>query len=110
MSIFDGLGAVLADALGAEVTHRPAGGGEVVRRWHLRVYPEDVFPGEARPVHDQRAELRVPRGEAAAITVGQAGDVVETEDGTRFRIVARMTTPNPASDALIPFELEEILT
>ena len=102
------MGTVLAGVHGAPVTHRPAGGGQFTRRWIMRVYPDEAFPGEDRPVHSETAELRVPRAEAATITAGSEGDEIEVSDGTRYRITARIQTPNPGVDALIPFQLEEI--
>ncbi|GAA5073494.1 hypothetical protein N0B44_15600 [Roseibacterium beibuensis] len=104
-SPFDGMGAALAGALGAPVTHLPAAGAPVTRRWHLRRYPEDFSLGEDRPVSGASAELRVPRDQLAGVAVG---DRVRDGDGTLYRLARRMETENPGADALIPFELEEV--
>lgn len=98
---FEGLGTILAGALGGPVIHRPVGGGEATRQWHVREYPEDAF-GDERSVQTARGELRVPRDQLVGVA---SGDEIQTEDGRRYRIGARIPTPNPGTDALIPFEL-----
>jgi len=104
-SPFEGMGAALAGVHGAPVTHRPAGGGEITRRWIVREFPEDDFSGSERPIASASAELRLPRGDLPGVATG---DEIETEDGARFEIGPRIATPNPASDALIPFELRSL--
>lgn len=103
---FEGMGATLTGVLGAPVIHRPVGGGEFTRRWHVREYPDDVFGGE-RPVQSATAEARIPRDQLSGVG---AGDQIETEDGRRFVIGARIPTPNPGADALVPFELRKVET
>lgn len=103
---FEGLGTILAEVLGASVIHRSAASGaEVTRKWHVRAYSESAFDGDGRAVETAAPELRIPRNQLTDVV---AGDVIETEDGTRYRIGAKVQTPNPASDALVAFHLREI--
>lgn len=102
---FEGMGTILAGALGAPVIHRPGFGMRAEKTWIVRTYPEEVFPGEARPVAGVEVELRVPRHEADEVS---RGDEIETAEGVRYRVGPRRPTPNPAPDALIQFELTEI--
>jgi len=111
MSLFDGMGAILVGALGARVVHRPVGGGAFDRVWHVRVYIDEAFPGEDRPIFSRRAELRLPRDQVDLVSAGDTaatGDVIETLAGCQYRIVAQIETPNPGADALVPFQLVEI--
>lgn len=103
-SPFEGMGKILAGALGAPVVYRPAGGAATQKVWHVREYPEDILGGD-RPVQSAMGELRVPRSDAVAIA---AGDAIETENGDRYLIGARVPTPNPAGDALVTFEIQRI--
>ncbi len=107
-SPFDGMGAALMASLGAEVTHFPAAGGQFPRRWQIRTYPDESFPGEDRPVLDAVAELKLPRTDLDLVTWGDNGDEVEDPAQGRFRIAAKRQTPNPGQDALITFDLEEV--
>ena len=76
-SPFDGMGAALMASLGAEVTHFPAAGGQFPRRWQIRTYPDESFPGEDRPVLDAVAELKLPRTDLDLVTWGDNGEEVE---------------------------------
>lgn len=99
------MGRILAGALGASVSYVAFPGAPgVARQWIVRVFPEDSFPGD-RPLQSEAAELRAPRHEADEIVFDAE---IVTQDGKHYRIGARLPTSNPASDALVAFELREV--
>ena len=108
MSLFDGMASALNDTFGAGVVITPlAGGSPVSLKAMFRAEPVTLSGEHGQDILGVLPTLRVPATLAAMITTG---DQVEPGNGKTYRIVNRLPSGSPATDAFQVFELEEIET
>lgn len=105
-SIFNGMAGVLNATFGAPVTFIPAFGPRLTVQSVFREPPVTVAGQDGGDVLIEQPIWRVPRDRLAHAA---RGDQIQLADGRRFKILNRIGTGSPATDAFVEYELEAVL-
>lgn len=109
-SIFNGMATVLNDVFGDEVLYTPKGDLEPVTvQAKLRTGPLEVAGGDGAPIVILAPTLQVPQSILPNIKKGDRVAAVATSDVV-YKVVNKIPSGSPATDAMIICELEEVRT
>lgn len=108
-SVFDGMAGVLNSVFGAPVTIKPVSGGILEVPAVFRAEPIEVAGTDGHAVLISAPTLRVKRDVLPDIGHGDLViPSVASASGKTFRVLNRIATGSPASDAFLVCELEEV--
>ena len=108
MGLFDGLASALNTVFGAPVTINFAAGGTSTLQGVFRENPVDVTMADGRPQVVEVPTLRLRKDQAPILV---EGDRIwpSVAAGRAFLVLRKASSGSPATDALITYELEEVL-
>lgn len=101
--VFDGMAGVLNDVFGAPVTYLPSSGPTQLVQSVFREEPITVAGPDGNDVLIEAPTWKVPRSVLAPLPRGAQ---IQLPDGRLFRVLNRIGTGSPASDAFIVYEME----
>lgn len=102
-SIFDGMAGLLSDVFGSPIIHTSADGSERTITGIFRGHPVDLSEEDGHTVLEIAPTLRVTSQAAVGILVG---DRILPTGAAVHRVLNRIPSGSPASDAFVIFELE----
>jgi hypothetical protein len=105
-SLFDGLGVLLADVFGDDVTHTPEGGAPTVITAVFRRKPVEILQQDGTAVLMMDPTLRVPEPVASTI---KTGDLIQPSGAPLYSVLNRTTVGSPDAEGSVIFELREVL-
>lgn len=103
--LFDGMGGMVADVFGSQITYVPEIGASSTIISVFRETPVEVLSGDGVPIIVTRPTWAVPADRAAGVT---GGGHILAPNGRRYRVQNKWPSGSPAADATVIYALEEL--